>query len=74
MNSEQHLNDAYSPQEIARKVEDMGVAKAHLNSLTLLTLAVLAEAFISLGAMFFTVEVTDSNLGFGITRLLGGLG
>lgn len=73
MNSEQHLNDAYSPQGIARKVEGMGVAKAHLNSLTLLTLAVLAGAFISLGAMFFTVVVTDSNLGFGITRLLGGL-
>lgn len=73
MNSEQHLNDAYSPREIARKVEGMGVAKAHLNTITLLILAILAGAFISLGAIFFTVVVTDSSLGFGITRLLGGL-
>jgi formate/nitrite transporter len=37
-------------------------------------LAVLAGAFISLGALLFTVIVTESALGFGITRLLGGLG
>lgn len=36
-------------------------------------LAVLAGAFISLGALFFTVVVTDARLGFGVTRLLGGL-
>ena len=36
-------------------------------------LAVLAGAFISLGSLLFTVVVTDSNLGFGVTRLIGGL-
>ncbi|MFQ5574869.1 MAG: formate/nitrite transporter family protein, partial [Terriglobia bacterium] len=40
---------------------------------TFFVLAVLAGAFISLGALFFTVVVTDSGLGFGVTRLLGGL-
>ena len=73
MQNEQDTDDAYPPQEIARKVERLGVAKAHADTLTLLVLAVLAGAFISLGAMLFTVVVTDSTLGFGPTRLLGGL-
>ncbi|MCC6201990.1 MAG: formate/nitrite transporter family protein [Gammaproteobacteria bacterium] len=71
---EHYLGDAYAPREIARKVESMGVAKAHTDALTILILAVLAGAFISLGSMFFTVIVTGSELGFGITRLLGGIG
>lgn len=73
MQNEHDTDDAYPPQEIARKVERLGVAKAHADTLTLLVLAVLAGAFISLGAMLFTVVVTDSTLGFGPTRLLGGL-
>ena len=36
-------------------------------------LAGLAGAFISLGAMFFTITTTGSELGFGVTRVLGGL-
>jgi formate transporter len=40
---------------------------------TLLVLAVLAGAFIALGALFFTIVVTDSGLGFGVTRLIGGM-
>jgi formate/nitrite transporter len=36
-------------------------------------LAGLAGAFIGLGAMLFTVTVTQAELGFGPTRLLGGL-
>lgn len=70
-----HLfHDAYQPRQIARRVMEMGVSKAHANNLTLFVLAVLAGAFISLGALLFTVIITESNLGFGITRLLGGLG
>jgi formate/nitrite transporter len=65
--------DAYAPHEIARKVERLGIAKAHADTLTLLVLAVLAGAFISLGALFFTVVVTESHLGFGPTRFLGGM-
>ncbi|MFN0207065.1 MAG: formate/nitrite transporter family protein [Planctomycetota bacterium] len=73
MDTEPQLSDAYPPQEIARKVERLGVAKAHADALTLLVLAVLAGAFISLGALLFTVVVTESSLGFGPTRLLGGV-
>jgi formate/nitrite transporter len=72
--AEQHLfADAYQPRQIARRVEEMGVAKARADTLSLFVLALLAGAFISLGALFFTVVISDSNLGFGVTRLLGGL-
>lgn len=73
MNEEPYLSDAYPPQEIARKVERLGVAKARADTLTLLVLAILAGAFISIGALLFTVVVTESGFGFGPTRLLGGL-
>ena len=66
-------HDAYAPHEIARRIEEIGVAKAKTDAATLLVLAVLAGAFISLGALFFTVVVTKSSLGFGVNRLLGGL-
>lgn len=73
MDNEPYPSDAYPPQEIARRVERLGVAKAHADALTLLVLAVLAGAFISLGALLFTVVVAESSLGFGPTRLLGGV-
>jgi formate transporter len=66
--------DAYAPREIARRVESVGVAKAGLDTPTLLVLSVLAGAFISLGALLFLVATTGSGLGFGPTRVLGGLG
>jgi len=67
------MADARPPREIARLVERLGVAKARTEPVTLVLLAVLAGAFISLGALFFTVVVTKASLGFGVTRLLGGL-
>ncbi len=73
MDQEPSVNDAYPPLEIARRVERIGVTKAHMDVLTLFVLAVLAGAFISFGALFYTVVVTHSALGFGVTRLLGGL-
>ena len=66
--------EAYAPREIASLVELGGVSKARTDALTVLVLAVLAGAFISLGALFFTVLVTGSQLGFGVTRMVGGLG
>ena len=73
MDKAPHLTDAHPPKEIALIVEQLGVTKARTDTVTLLALAVLAGAFISLGALFFTVVVTDARLGFGLTRLLGGL-
>ena len=73
MHQDPLFSDAYQPREIAHRVTHMGVTKARANALTLLILAVLAGAFISLGALFFAVVITGSELGFGVTRLLGGL-
>lgn len=58
---------------MAQRVETVGVKKANLDWATTLTLAILAGAFIALGANFATIVWTDNALGFGISRLLGGI-
>jgi formate transporter len=73
MDSGPNLADAHPPREIARMVERLGVAKAQTDVVSLLVLAVLAGAFISLGALFFTVVITGASPGFGVSRLLGGV-
>jgi len=65
--------DAYAPAEVAGRVEAAGMVKAALPADKLLVLAILAGAFIGFGAAFYTVAVSDPGLGFGPTRLLGGL-
>lgn len=65
--------DAYSPLEMSERVKTVGVTKANLDFWSTFVLAILAGAFISFGALFFTLVVHDSNLSFGLTRLLGGL-
>ncbi|HUG73925.1 MAG TPA: formate/nitrite transporter family protein [Steroidobacteraceae bacterium] len=65
--------DAFAPREIARQVETIGVAKARLPLLTMSLLAVLAGAFIGLGALFFTLVSSDPTLGFALTQVLGGV-
>lgn len=67
--------DALLPPEMAAKAESIGVAKAKLPTLTLLVLAVLAGAFIALGAVFFTTVTTGAanEPWFGWPRLVGGL-
>ncbi len=67
------LTDAYAPREVATRVRDVGVTKARMDLITMFTLAGLAGAFIALGAIFFTVTVTDPTGGYGVTRLVGGL-
>jgi len=62
--------ESYTPIQIAHRIEIMGVVKASLPVVPLLTLSVLAGAFIAFGAMFYTVAVTDTGLGLGPTRLL----
>lgn len=65
--------EAYTPAEIARRVVSVGVVKAGRDALTTLVLAVLAGAFIALGALLYTAVITGSELGSGPTRLLGGV-
>lgn len=71
--TEPHPLDVVPPARIARLVEEVGIRKARLPLLPMLALAVLAGAFIAFGAMFFTVVVTGSELGYGPTRLIGGV-
>lgn len=66
-------SDAFAPAEIARRVEEVGVAKARLPLLQTAMLGVLAGAFIGLGSMFFTLVASDASLGFAATRLAGGV-
>jgi formate/nitrite transporter len=65
--------DSYRPAAIAERIETAGIAKVHLGFVQTSTLAVLAGAFIAFGAMLFTLVMTDSGLGFGPARLLGGV-
>ena len=65
--------DAFSPKEIAEKVESVGVTKARLPILPTLMLGVLAGGFIGLGALYFALVVSDAQLSFGIARVLGGV-
>ena len=79
--------DALLPGEMATRAEYLGVRKAEMPALTMFTLAILAGAFISLGAIFATtvsaggmpVTAADGSAVFstafpyGVTRLLAGL-
>lgn len=64
--------DALVPAAIARKAVDLGVAKTDMEFLRLFALAVLAGAFIALGALFSTVVTAGGGLAPGVSRLLGG--
>ena len=67
--------DALLPAEIVKKAEDVGARKCHLPFWSLLALAVLAGAFIALGAVYSTTVSAGATgvLPFGIVRLLAGL-
>ncbi len=66
--------DALPPPAMARKAEDVGVAKATMETASLFALAVLAGAFIALGALFATTVMTGGgDLPYGVQRLLGGV-
>jgi formate transporter len=66
--------DALPPPAMARKAEDVGVAKAAMDAATMFALAVLAGAFIAIGAAFATNTLAgSSDLPYGVARLLGGL-
>jgi formate transporter len=73
MSLDVHL-DALIPQEMAEKAEAAGVRKAALPFLSMAALAILAGAFIGLGAMFATTTAAAaSSLPYGVARLLVGL-
>ena len=66
--------DAFAPAEIARLVQTRGAAKANGPVFATFVLGVLAGAFIALGGVLATMIGTGSELGFGLTRWLSGIG
>ena len=65
--------DAYSPRQIAERLQALCVAKAATPLLSLVMLGMLAGAFIGLGALFSVIVLSDASLGFAASRLLAGL-
>jgi len=67
--------DSLLPPQVAAKAEDVGIAKGRVEFVPLLMLAVLAGAFIAMGAVFSTVAVTGAGdaMPWGVTRVLAGL-
>jgi formate transporter len=73
MSDQKTTIDAFAPPEMAERMEDVGVKKANLDFWSMFALAALAGAFIGLGAEFYTLVTTDSGLGYGMNKLVGGL-
>ena len=66
--------DALMPPAMAAKAETIGVTKVGLGIFRQFALAMLAGAFIAMGAIFSTTIVTGTgSLPFGVQRLLAGL-
>lgn len=66
-------SDAFSPKQIAERVNNIGVTKVKLPLLSMVMLGVLAGAFIGLGALYFVIVKSDATLSFASSQLLGGL-
>lgn len=69
------LMPSLPPEGIALYAEDVGVKKAHYDTLTLVVLAIMGGAYISIGALFATIVQSGAEgvMAFGLTKLLGGL-
>jgi len=66
--------DAYTPEQIAKRIEKAGISKSVNDPINVLALAILAGAFIAFGAVFFTLVTYDiGTMAGGVFRLIGGL-
>jgi formate transporter len=66
--------DALPPPQMAQRAEEVGIAKAGMSFANTFALAILAGAFIAMGAIFATtVTAGTADLPYGVTRLLAGL-
>ncbi|MGI6229393.1 MAG: formate/nitrite transporter family protein [Tractidigestivibacter sp.] len=61
-----------SPAQIEKKSEDVAVSKTTSSNASAFALALLAGAFIGIGATFMLVVKADSSLPFAVSTLLGG--
>jgi formate/nitrite transporter len=64
---------AFSPKEIAQRVNDVGVAKVQLPLLSLIMLGLLAGAFIGLGGLYFVLIKSDASMEFAAGQIIGGV-
>jgi formate transporter len=67
--------DELLPAEMAAKAQSLGIKKANMDFLSTFALAIMAGAFIALGAIFFTISQTTggATVSWGLTRVVGGL-
>jgi formate/nitrite transporter len=65
--------DPYAPPRLAARAAAAGATKARLDGLSLFTLAMLAGAFIALGAQLATIAGVAPGVPFGPARLLTGV-
>ncbi|OUR65457.1 formate transporter FocA [Methylophaga sp. 42_25_T18] len=65
--------DAFTPAQVADKVKTLGISKAETPFLPLIVLSLMAGAFISLGAMYYTVVMTNPSDAYGAAKMLGGI-
>jgi len=56
-----------------KRVESASINKVGPSVLSMLMLTGLAGSFIAIGAEFYTFVTFDSQLSFGLTKLIGGL-
>lgn len=65
--------NAYSPAEIKEAIEKVGVKKTNFPFLVSFMLAIVAGGSIGLGALYYTIVVSDPALSFATARVVGGL-
>jgi formate/nitrite transporter len=65
--------DAYSPPQIATRIDKVATVKAQLSFTQTFLLGILAGAYIAIGAQFATLVTSDSTLHFGLTSLIAGI-
>jgi formate/nitrite transporter len=66
-------SNAYAPQEIALRVQAVGVKKARLPLLSQLILSLLGGAFIGMGALLYVLIHSDGGLGFAARQVMAAL-
>jgi formate transporter len=66
-------SNAFAPQEIAERVQAIGVKKARRPLLSQLILSVLGGVFIGMGALFYVLIHSDASLGFAARQVAAAL-
>src|SRR5574341_929075 len=65
--------EAYSPPQIALRIDRVATAKAKLSFAQTFILGILAGVYIGIGAQFATLVISDSTLHFGLNSLIAGI-